>query len=116
MVKGIILVVNLGKRQFYGNTMELLDRIAHYFSKKENRGYALGGMFAGGFYSADLLSAIKDFWAIFTLAFLLKGIMGLGYIAMGGAATKMGAIFVEMMREKIKTFKNGKQKNDQRRA
>jgi hypothetical protein len=105
--------------------MERLNRLpdylyqaVKYLTQKDNKGYALGGMVCGGFYSAGLLGTFKDFWAFISLAVLLKGFLGLVYVGMSGMVTKMGAeLWSEKIKPKIKFLNNGKRKSEgQKRA
>lgn len=83
----------------------------------KNKGYAFGGMVCGGFYGAGVLSSFKDFAAFFSIAIILKGIMGLVYVGMSGMVTKMGAeLWSDKIKPKIKFFNNGKNNDDKKRA
>jgi hypothetical protein len=105
--------------------MERFNRLSDYcytiiknLTSKENKGYAVGGMVCGGFYGAGLLSTFKDFWAVFSIAVILKGVMGLVYVGLSGMVTKMGAeLWSDKIKPKIKFLNNGKDRsNTQKRA
>jgi hypothetical protein len=79
----------------------------------EHKGYAIGGMVTGGIYSACLFGAVQPFWTIFTVAFFLKGILGLGYVGISGIVTKAGVdVWNDKIKPKIKMFRHGKEEND----
>jgi hypothetical protein len=97
--------------------MEIFNRILGYFAEEKNQGYALGGITGGWIYGVHLLTSSPSVWAFLTAEFFLKGVIGIVYAIISGILVKESLeLFTEKIKPKIKIFKNGKRKDEEKRA
>jgi hypothetical protein len=87
-----------------------------YFSQEKTRIYTLAGGVGGGILSARLFIGNAHFWTYINLDTALKTSIAIVSTFVMGFATRAGAKLFDKLEPKIKFFKNGKQKDNERRA
>jgi hypothetical protein len=108
---------NISETNYHGSKMELLDWVGRYFTEGKNKVYEVAGYMGGGIVSINLLNIHPASGVTLGMEIALKWVITLVMAGITGLVTKMGAdLWSDHIKHKIKIFKNGRKKDEQRRA
>jgi hypothetical protein len=107
---------NISETNYHGSKMEIINRIIGFITQERNEAYTWAGAIGGGYFSAHLLTIHAGVWSFMNGEAIIKTTIAISMAFAIGFSTKLGAILAEEIKPKIKIFKNGRKKDEQRRA